>query len=320
MSSQAQGACGKADHRPLMPIQTFGRAGPRMPIPRTRLSAMVLIVVLCAHFAHARDQLAPDYEACEAALAQERMERKVERARLESELAALRRRVESELQKPSEAFGTLENSRAAHAPALGAPSARTVTLNHAVSSFTDVFRSNPSSPARPQDEVLDARLSTGRAASGRSMLQVGSGGRACSKAETRTVLAAADPTPSVMEMLSTNPACALCIIPCADKPGVDVVICVQGCQHQEENRCDNSTGIRRIAPLVSTASLDDRDSLVRMLVAVESDCTPFRMPSFVLLPLHARCHGGACLNISCHLMGRRMRRPRPRPRPCASLC
>ena len=128
MSSKPS-ACGKDDHRPDA-HQTVGRAGPRTPIPRTRLSAIVLMVVLCAHFAHARDQLAPDYEACEAALAQERMERKVERARLESELAALRRRVESELQKTSEAFGTLENP-----PALGA---RTVPLNHTVSSFTDL--------------------------------------------------------------------------------------------------------------------------------------------------------------------------------------
>jgi hypothetical protein len=45
---------------------------------------------------------------------------------------------------------------------------------------------------------------------------------------------------------------------------------IQSCTHQEENRCDASTGLSRIVSLIPLASIHDRDSIFRMIDVVEA--------------------------------------------------
>ncbi len=86
---------------------------------------------------------------------------------------------------------------------------------------------------------------------------------------------AADPVQAWLGIFGTNPSCATCIISCVERKGVaSALACIQSCQHQAENRCDASTGLLRLAPLVGSAALDNRDSLVRLVLSAESDCKP----------------------------------------------
>jgi hypothetical protein len=99
-----------------------------------------------------------------------------------------------------------------------------------------------------------------------------SGARSCSKAEADSVLRA--PSESqvqvVVDMFGTNLACASCMVPCAGLPNtVDAIGCLLACQHQNENRCEDTT---RIAHLIEKATFDDRDTLVRMLELSEALC------------------------------------------------
>ena len=74
----------------------------------------------------------------------------------------------------------------------------------------------------------------------------------------------------VADMFETNVACALCIVPCANIPALtDVVSCVLACQHQIENRCENTT---RVAHLIANATCGGRDTMVRMLSLSEAVC------------------------------------------------
>ena len=229
----------------------------------------------------------------------------------ESKLASLRQQLESAHQETREARTQLESLRAtccAQCPRVvdqdagvvtGPPSNQSVhdgadglgrglRLPGSTSSWPVAENTQPvaeNAVSSSLDRVSSPRPQNTRGAVGRSLLQ--SEGRACSKAEAQAVLsAAADPIPVVMQMMGTNPSCATCIITrCVEAKGADSVMCLQSCQHQQENRCDESTGLQRLAPLLSNVSLDDRDSLVRLLLMAESDCTrpgsphrPLRLP------------------------------------------
>jgi hypothetical protein len=221
----------------------------------------------------------------------------------ESKLASLRQQLESAHQETREARTQLESLRAtccAQCPRVvdqdagvvtGPPSNQSVhdgadglgrglRLPGSTSSWPVAENTQPvaeKAVSSSLDRVSSPRLQNKRGAVGRSLLQ--SEGRACSKAEAQAVLSAADPIPVVMQMMGTNPSCAMCIITrCAEAKGADSVVCLQSCQHQQENRCDESTGLQRLAPLLSNVSLDDRDSLVRLLLLAESDCTRPRSP------------------------------------------
>jgi hypothetical protein len=88
----------------------------------------------------------------------------------------------------------------------------------------------------------------------------------------RTVLDASPQSraEAVTLLLTTNTLCGMCILEHASTPIPDILVPLQGCMHQEENRCDASTGLSRIASLVPLASVHDRDSIVRMVDAVEA--------------------------------------------------
>jgi hypothetical protein len=218
----------------------------------------------------------------------------------ESKLASLRQQLESAHQQNREAHTQLESLRAtccAQCPRVvdqdagvvtGPPSnqsahygadglSRGLRLLVSISSWAEISVAENTQPVAENavssslDRVSSPRPQNKGGAVGRSLLQ--SEGRACSKAEAQAVLSAADPIPVVMQMMGTNPSCATCIISCAEAKGADSVVCLQSCQHQQENRCDESTGLQRLAPLLSNVSLDDRDSLVRLLLLAESDCT-----------------------------------------------
>jgi hypothetical protein len=116
----------------------------------------------------------------------------------------------------------------------------------------------------------------------------------CSKSDAQAVLTATDQTAAVMGMLATNAPCALCIIPCAGEPMPDAIRCVNKCQHQRENRCDDSTGVARVSPMIDAASLSDRDSVIRLLQAAEADCV-----YCILETVESVC--GGCVRDKLHL-------------------
>ena len=111
----------------------------------------------------------------------------------------------------------------------------------------------------------------------RQLLRSGSAALYCSKVELRSVIEspAAD---AFEQLLQTNPLCGVCMIQAAqavtttvtNPTALDLGPAVWGCSHQEENRCDQATGLSRIEPMLVLASVADRGSLVRMLELVEA--------------------------------------------------
>ena len=134
---------------------------------------------------------------------------------------------------------------------------------------------------------------------GRELLQSESAMRYCSSEELRTVLDASPQSraDAVKQLLLTNTLCGLCMASFASMPVPDLLYAVQSCLHQEENRCDASTGLPRIADLIPLASVDDRISIVRMVELVEA-CTSSRQPTahrfFFACTLHLQTVGTAC--------------------------
>ena len=232
--------------------------------------------------------------ACEAALHDQRVI-------YESQLASLRRQLQSAGRENREARAQLVSLRARCSRVMdqdaqvvtGRPSNQSVPegadgLGHGIrlleSFLSGLAAENTHSEARnlssiyisSRDRVSSPPPQIARGVVSRSLLQAED--RACSKLEAQAVLQAADPIPVVTEMFNTNPSCATCIISCAMKKGSGVIFCLHGCQHQAENRCDASTGLLRLAPLVGSAALDNRDSLVRLLLSAESDCKLLPLP------------------------------------------
>jgi hypothetical protein len=227
--------------------------------------------------------------ACEAALHEQR-------SIYESKLASLRQQLESANCEDCEARTHLVSLRATSSrvvnqdadAATGPPSKQSVpdgadglglglrllglSSSPQVADTTHSLVRNRSSSL---DRASNLRPQNAHGAVGRSLLQAQLEDRACSKAEAHAVLSAAlDPIPIVMGIMGTNPSCAVCIIGCVEKKPFDAVVCVHSCLDQRENVCNKSTGLERLTPLISNASLGDRDSLVRLMLVAESDCTP----------------------------------------------
>ena len=79
-------------------------------------------------------------------------------------------------------------------------------------------------------------------------------------------------------MMSTNLECALCLIQALTRPMPDGIMLAWACHHQEENRCNEATGLSRISPLLEHATLSHRDTIVVLMTAVEAGRT-FRLTS-----------------------------------------
>jgi hypothetical protein len=107
---------------------------------------------------------------------------------------------------------------------------------------------------------------------GRELLRSTMAPPPCSKEEMRTVLHAPPQSRAgaVKDLLMTNTLCGMCILERVSAPIPDVLMEIQSCMHQEENRCDASTGLSRIVSLIPLASIHDRDSIFRMVDVVEA--------------------------------------------------
>ena len=107
---------------------------------------------------------------------------------------------------------------------------------------------------------------------GRELLRSTTAPPPCSKEEMRTVLNASPQSRAgaVKDLLATNTLCGMCILERASAPIPDILLEIQSCTHQEENRCDASTGLSRIVSLIPLASIHDRDSIFRMVDVVEA--------------------------------------------------
>ena len=114
----------------------------------------------------------------------------------------------------------------------------------------------------------------------RQLLRSGSAALYCSKVEYRSMVES--PTSKIadvgQQLVDTNPLCGGCMIQAAqavrktvaNPTALDLGRALLGCLHQEENRCDQATGLSRIEPMLLLASVADRGSLVRMLELVEA--------------------------------------------------
>ena len=119
-----------------------------------------------------------------------------------------------------------------------------------------------------------------RPAAGRQLLRSGSAALYCSKVELRSVIEspAGKIADAFEQLLQTNPLCGDCMIQAlqavmttvTNPTALDLGPVVWRCSHQEENRCDQATGLSRIEPMLVLASVADRGSLVRMLELVEA--------------------------------------------------
>jgi hypothetical protein len=111
---------------------------------------------------------------------------------------------------------------------------------------------------------------------GRALLQDTNIERHCSKRDLLGVINAGSDRDKaqqvVMGLMVTNTPCAMCIVMCATRIKFDAVLCMHACLTQNENRCDDETGLERIAKLIPEANLLDRASILSLLVPVEADC------------------------------------------------
>ena len=104
--------------------------------------------------------------------------------------------------------------------------------------------------------------------------------RPCSKSDIYAVVNAGkeEGANMITGMMSTNLECALCLIQALTRPMPDGIMLAWACHHQEENRCNEATGLSRISPLLEHATLSHRDTIVVLMTAVEAGRT-FRLVS-----------------------------------------
>ena len=115
---------------------------------------------------------------------------------------------------------------------------------------------------------------------GRRMLQTEGTAKYCSKSEVRTVIDASlnnvegvveKRKQAVLDILSTNERCGLCLLGAARNAKVpDVLFTLHSCMHMEEDSCADSSDLP--LPLMDGATLQDRNSLVALLETASADC------------------------------------------------
>jgi hypothetical protein len=125
-------------------------------------------------------------------------------------------------------------------------------------------------------------------------------GLACSADDIAPFLATGSNAVKAMaDLLAANPRCATCVMPCAAKKSTSVfsaAICVVGCRHQDENRCDGTRGWGRTTALLAQASINDPASIVRIVQLVEKDC------AMCVLETVSHVCGESCLRNGLHLI------------------
>jgi hypothetical protein len=110
--------------------------------------------------------------------------------------------------------------------------------------------------------------------------------RPCSKSDIYAVVNAGKEEGAnvIAGLMSTNLECALCLIQALTQPMPDGIMLAWACHHQDENRCDEATGLSRILPFLERATLSHRDTIVVLMTAVEAGRT-FRLASLVSVSL-----------------------------------
>ncbi len=201
--------------------------------------------------------------ATRAECAEEQFYLQRELASKDRELSELRRTVREQRL----ALQTLRTACAAASQACAAASQPAASVER-----TDAW---PYPPPQQTATAASAELTTpGRS---RSLLASSSDGRFCSAVDVDTILKAAGPdaTKAVTDLLTSNVECAMCIIPCAatmNSAFMTAMMCILGCRHQNENRCDDSTGWGRATALMAQATVSDRATIVQIVQLVEKDC------------------------------------------------
>ncbi len=108
----------------------------------------------------------------------------------------------------------------------------------------------------------------------------GSSGAHCSLQDITDVISnLADITPVFLSIMAANEPCAMCLIPCSatfENTLLGPVECLYGCLNQSETRCPTSMGSDN--PLTASATLDDRDTLIRLMETAEVHACAFTVP------------------------------------------
>jgi hypothetical protein len=209
---------------------------------------------------------------------------RLELAALKLELAASHSRLEISRRTISEMQTLLLDLQSSHKEAvaglsrcsvqLEAACAQIATLQHDGASLRGTTVATPNPPVQSAAFAVRVHRSTSlvavrgapegaqsvRNGAARSLLQDGPSARFCSRDEAQTVMNAPDRVAAVMVLMATNAACGMCIIPCASAPSFDIVRCLFGCQHQDENGCSDEE-LPGLLPSIGRAKLDDRESV-----------------------------------------------------------
>ena len=104
-------------------------------------------------------------------------------------------------------------------------------------------------------------------AGSRRLLQASEGG--CTAADIYAVGVATNTGGVVADMLSTKPACAMCLIPCGALSGTAQFDCLAACLPNPSCTDEEAS---ELAPLLATASLESATALRAMLAAVSAKC------------------------------------------------
>jgi hypothetical protein len=99
--------------------------------------------------------------------------------------------------------------------------------------------------------------------------------RPCSKKAVNNVLNAGqtEAMQVIIGMMANETLCAVCLIQALTQPMPDGISLAFACHHQNENRCDEDTGLSRILPSLRKATLSNRETVLALMVAVEAGAT-----------------------------------------------
>jgi hypothetical protein len=145
---------------------------------------------------------------------------------------------------------------------------------------------HPAPPHVPRNPLDPSSMGAPQLPAQRVLLQEstsqpdGSSGAHCSLQDiTDVILNFANITDVFLSIMAANEPCAMCLFPCSgtfENAFLGPVECVYGCLDQSENRCPTSTGSDN--PLTASATLDDRDTLIRLMETAEVHACAVTVP------------------------------------------